>query len=144
VQFPAKAAQGLYHRPQFLRETPCRRRSIRMCWPPFARIVFFKFDVAIAVLAAARHISSLFALHGMLCVDEAEAFLHAAFADEFLDGVGDIEIIAPVRCFKPEMFGQGFHPSAMPSKRASRNLYSKSRQATGTNSDTQPLIQRAR
>ncbi len=45
-------------------------------------------------------------VHG---VDEAQTFLHAAFADEFLDRVGDVQIIAPVRRFKPEMFSKRFH-----------------------------------
>ena len=45
-------------------------------------------------------------MHG---VDEAEAFLHAAFADEFLDGIRDVQIIAAMRRFEPEMFGEGLH-----------------------------------
>jgi hypothetical protein len=42
-------------------------------------------------------------VHG---VDQAEALLHAAFADEGLDGVGDIDEVAPVWRFEPEIFGQ--------------------------------------
>ena len=46
-------------------------------------------------------------VHG---VDEANSFLHATFANELFDGVGDIDVIAPVRCLKPKMLGQTFHP----------------------------------
>ena len=42
-------------------------------------------------------------------VEEAQAFLHAALADELGDGVGDVEVVAPVRRFKPEMLGEAFH-----------------------------------
>jgi hypothetical protein len=45
-------------------------------------------------------------MHG---VDKTETLLHTAFADKFFDGVGDVEIIPPVRRFKPKMFGQRFH-----------------------------------
>jgi prepilin-type N-terminal cleavage/methylation domain-containing protein len=46
-------------------------------------------------------------VHG---VDEAKALLHAALADQLLNRAGDVEVIAPMRRFKPEMFGQAFHP----------------------------------
>ena len=45
-------------------------------------------------------------VHG---VDEAKSFLHAAFADERGDGVGDVHKAAPARHFKPELFGERFH-----------------------------------
>ena len=46
-------------------------------------------------------------VHG---IDETKAFLDGAFADELRDGVGDVEIIAPMRRFEPEMFSERFHP----------------------------------
>ena len=45
----------------------------------------------------------------MLTIDETQTFLHAAFAKQAFDGAGDVEVIAPVRRFKPEMFGKRFH-----------------------------------
>ena len=45
-------------------------------------------------------------VHG---INEAKPFLHAALADKLFDGNGDVEIIAPVRRFKPKMFCQRFH-----------------------------------
>jgi hypothetical protein len=50
-------------------------------------------------------------VHG---VDEAEAFLHGTFANEFLHGVRDVKIIAPMRRLEPEMFGERFHGPRMP------------------------------
>ncbi len=46
-------------------------------------------------------------------IDEAQTLLHTAPADKGFDGVGDVDVIAPVRRFKPEMFGESFHGSAM-------------------------------
>lgn len=45
-------------------------------------------------------------VHG---VDEAKPLLHAALAHELGDGVGDVEIIPPMRRLEPEMFGEVFH-----------------------------------
>jgi len=45
-------------------------------------------------------------VHG---VDEAQPFLHAAFADEFFDGGGDVHETPAAGNFEPEMFGEGFH-----------------------------------
>jgi hypothetical protein len=59
-------------------------------------------------------------VHG---VYEAQAFLHAAFADQLLNGVGDVEIIAPIRRFEPKMFGKGFHDPRMPLKKVHRNFF---------------------
>lgn len=42
-------------------------------------------------------------VHG---INQAEAFLHAAFVDQSLNLVCDMEIIPPVRRLKPKMFGQ--------------------------------------
>ena len=42
-------------------------------------------------------------------IDEAKPFLHAAFANELFNCIRDVDVIAPMRRFKPEMFGQGFH-----------------------------------
>jgi len=50
-------------------------------------------------------------VHG---VDEAEAFLHAAFAHERGDGAGDVHKAAPARHFKPELFSERFHAVGMP------------------------------
>jgi hypothetical protein len=50
-------------------------------------------------------------VHG---VDEAKPLLHAALADKLLDRAGDVDVIAPMRCLKPEMFGQAFHSQDMP------------------------------
>lgn len=45
-------------------------------------------------------------VHG---IDEAEAFLHPAFADQILNLAGDIEVIPAMWRLKAEMFGQRFH-----------------------------------
>jgi hypothetical protein len=52
-------------------------------------------------------------MHG---IDEAETFLHGAFTDKLRDGVGNVEVIAPVRRFEPEMFSQRFHEISMSGK----------------------------
>ena len=51
-------------------------------------------------------------VHG---IDEAKPLLHAALADELLDRAGDIDVIAPMRRFKPEMLSKKFHEPYMPS-----------------------------
>lgn len=45
-------------------------------------------------------------VHG---VDKTQPFLHAAFADERGDGVGEVHKAAPARHFKPELFDKRFH-----------------------------------
>ena len=40
-------------------------------------------------------------VHG---IDQTQAFLDAALADQRLDGAGDVEVIPPVRRLEPEMF----------------------------------------
>jgi hypothetical protein len=50
-------------------------------------------------------------VHG---VDEAQALLHAAFADESGDGVGDVHKAAPAGHLEPELFGERFHGGDMP------------------------------
>ena len=42
-------------------------------------------------------------MHG---VDEAKPLLHAALADELFDRAGDVDVVAPMRRFKPEMLSQ--------------------------------------
>ena len=49
-------------------------------------------------------------VHG---VDEAEAFLDTALADEVFHGAGDIQVIAAVRGLKPKMFGKRFHGTCL-------------------------------
>jgi len=46
-------------------------------------------------------------------VDEAQPFLHAALTDQSFDHAGEVEAIAPVRRFEPEMFSQRFHACGM-------------------------------
>jgi hypothetical protein len=60
-------------------------------------------------------------VHG---VDEAEAFLHAAFADKSGHGVGDVHKPAPARDFKPKLFGERFHAGDMPESAAARKRVS--------------------
>jgi hypothetical protein len=66
------------------------------------------------------------------CAWRAEAFPHAAFADELLDDVGDVEIIAAVRGFEPEVFGVRFHPCAMSATGAICNHYPANGLALGS------------
>jgi hypothetical protein len=54
-------------------------------------------------------------------IHEAEAFLDAALGHQLFHRASNIQIIAPMRRFEPEMFRQGFHSSAMPSKGEGRN-----------------------
>ena len=35
--------------------------------------------------------------------------VHVAFTDEFFNGFRDIDVIPPMRSFKPKVFGQAFH-----------------------------------
>ena len=42
-------------------------------------------------------------------INEAKAFLHAALADQFLNGRRDVLVAAPARNLEPKMFSQGFH-----------------------------------
>ena len=42
-------------------------------------------------------------VHG---IDEAEALADAAFSDQLLDGMGDIDKAPAAGDFKPEMFGE--------------------------------------
>lgn len=49
-------------------------------------------------------------VHG---VDETQSFLHPALADELFDGVGDVEVIAPMRRFEPEVFREAFHAAIL-------------------------------
>jgi hypothetical protein len=45
-------------------------------------------------------------VHG---VDQAQALLHPAFDNQFLDRFGDVLKSAPARHFKPKLFGERFH-----------------------------------
>ncbi len=49
-------------------------------------------------------------MHG---VDEAEAFLDAAFADEAFDGIRHVNVATAARDLEPEMFSQGFHSNIL-------------------------------
>jgi len=50
-------------------------------------------------------------VHG---VDEAEAFLDAAFGHEIFHGAGDVHEAPAARDLKPELFGETFHAADMP------------------------------
>ena len=51
-------------------------------------------------------------VHG---VDEAQPFLHTAFADQRFDRGRDVDEAAAARNFKPKLFGERFHALDMPS-----------------------------
>ena len=69
--------------------SPASRRS-RACRPGSSSLMK---TLAVMCMALTRH----------------QALLHAALADELLDLSGDVDEVAPVRRFEPEVFGERFH-----------------------------------